>query len=46
VPHEPDFPADEATHDHVWRKLDEQSDSHDEVDQYICEVCHRRWPSA
>jgi len=40
-----DFPADDATHDHAWRKLDEPSDAHPEFDQYVCEVCHQRWPS-
>jgi hypothetical protein len=37
-------PADDGTHDHAWRKLEESSESHPEYDQYVCEVCHLRWP--
>jgi hypothetical protein len=39
-----DLPTDDGTHDHAWRKLEIPPEEHLEFDQYVCDVCHRRWP--
>lgn len=41
-----DLPSDDGTHDHAWRKLEISPEEHLEFDQYVCDVCHRRWPDA